>query len=71
MATISVVIPCHNPAGLLERVLAALELQTRQPDDLIVVDTASTDATCKVARAAGARVVFESLHGIWPAAAAG
>lgn len=71
MVTISVVIPCFNDARFLTKALAALAAQDRPPDEVIVVDNASTDASADVARAAGARVVSEPVHGIWPAAAAG
>ena len=71
MTIISVVIPSYNDADFLEVCLAALADQVRPPDEIIVVDNASTDATAAIARAAGARVVYEPLHGIWPAAAAG
>ncbi|MBC7442262.1 MAG: glycosyltransferase family 2 protein [Ramlibacter sp.] len=71
MATISVVIPCHNDAGLLSTCLAALAAQVRPAEEVIVVDNASTDATAETARAAGARIVSEPARGIWPAAAAG
>jgi glycosyltransferase involved in cell wall biosynthesis len=71
MVTISVVIPCYNDARFLQKALAALAAQERQADEVIVVDNASTDASAAVARAAGARVVYEPMHGIWPAAAAG
>lgn len=71
MTTISVVIPCFNDAGLLDAALAALARQQRAPDEVIVADNASTDATGDIARAAGARVVRVNQHGIWPAAAAG
>lgn len=71
MTTISVVIPAYNDALLLEQCLAALAGQVRPADEVIVVDNASTDATAAVARAAGARVVYEPVQGIWPAAATG
>lgn len=71
MSVISVVIPAFNDADLLASCLAALTLQTRPADEIIVVDNASTDATVEVARIAGARLVYEPLRGIWPAAAAG
>ncbi|TXN32299.1 glycosyltransferase family 2 protein [Lacisediminihabitans profunda] len=71
MTTISVVIPSYNDAPFLGVCLAALAVQTRLPDEVIVVDNASTDATAAVASAAGARVIVELAHGIWPAAAAG
>jgi glycosyltransferase involved in cell wall biosynthesis len=71
VATISVVIPCWNDAPLLAEALAALERQQRRADEILVVDNGSTDATAEVAAAAGARVVYEPVRGIWPAAAAG
>ncbi|WP_157008406.1 glycosyltransferase family 2 protein [Agromyces laixinhei] len=71
MGTISVVIPSLNDAVFLTVCLDALAKQTRRPDEIIVVDNGSTDASADVARAAGARVVHEPLRGIWPATAAG
>ena len=71
MTRVSVVIPCYNDAPFLEVVLAALAAQTRPADEVIVVDNASTDASARVARAAGAVLVVEPVHGIWPAAATG
>ncbi|HEY9366206.1 MAG TPA: glycosyltransferase family 2 protein [Agromyces sp.] len=71
MGTISVIIPSLNDADFLAVCLDALASQTRRPDEIIVVDNGSTDATTDVALAAGARVVREPLRGIWPATAAG
>jgi glycosyltransferase involved in cell wall biosynthesis len=71
VTSISVVIPCYNDAVMLQALLEALAGQLRPADEIIVVDNASTDATASVARAAGARVIHEPVHGIWPAAAAG
>lgn len=71
MTRISVVVPSYNDALLLRECLAALAVQTRPADDLIVVDNDSTDDTAQVARAAGARVVAEPIRGIFPATAAG
>lgn len=71
MGTISVIIPSLNDADFLAACLAALASQTRRPDEVIVVDNGSTDATTDVALTAGARVVHEPLRGIWPATAAG
>lgn len=71
MTTISVVIPSYNDADFLRVCLGALAGQLRPADEIVVVNNASTDATVAVALAAGARVVYEPFHGIWPAAAAG
>ncbi|WP_448809658.1 glycosyltransferase family 2 protein [Agromyces bauzanensis] len=68
---ISVVVPSYNDAVMLEQCLDALGRQTRPADEIVVVDNCSTDATVDVARAAGARVVTESLQGIPGATAAG
>lgn len=71
MGTISVVIPSRNDGTFLAVCLDALARQTRQADEVIVVDADSTDGTAAIARAAGARVVHQAELGIWPATAAG
>lgn len=71
MTTISVVIPALDDADLLTLCLAALAAQTRQADEIIVVDNGSTDSTPEIARLAGATVIVEPLRGIFPATAAG
>lgn len=68
---ISVVIPARDEEDRLPGCLASLAAQTRLPDEVVVVDNASDDATARLAAAAGARVVHEPELGIWPAAAAG
>lgn len=68
---VSVVIPARNDAEMLERCLASLAQQTRRPDEVVVVDNGSTDATRAVAEAAGARVVAEPIAGIPRASSAG
>jgi glycosyltransferase involved in cell wall biosynthesis len=67
--TVSVVIPVKDDDTELARCLAALAAQTRAPDEVIVVDNGSTDASASVARAAGARVEHCAEPGI-PAASA-
>jgi glycosyltransferase involved in cell wall biosynthesis len=69
--TISVVVPAYNDAVMLRRCLDALTHQMRLPDEIVVVDNGSTDATVDVARAAGARVVTEPHRGIPQATSAG
>jgi glycosyltransferase involved in cell wall biosynthesis len=71
VARISVVVPALNDSVMLARCLTALAAQTRQADEIVVVDNGSTDDTATVARTAGARVVAEPLRGIFPATAAG
>lgn len=68
---VSVVIPVKDDARLLERSLRDLGRQTHRPDEVIVVDNASSDDTAAVAGRYGARVVFESRAGIPAAASAG
>jgi glycosyltransferase involved in cell wall biosynthesis len=68
---ISVVIPVWNDAELLENCLAALAVQTRTPDEIVVVDNNSTDHSAKVAASYGARIVEQPVQGIAPASAAG
>ncbi len=71
VTSISVIIPVYNDAALLTVCLDALARQTRLPDEVIVVDNASTDASAHVAHSAGARVVFEPKRGVPAATSAG
>jgi glycosyltransferase involved in cell wall biosynthesis len=66
--TVSVVIPVKDDDTELRRCLRALHAQTLAPDEIIVVDNDSSDASPDVARAAGARVEHCARPGI-PAAA--
>lgn len=68
---ISVVIPVKDDDTELARCLRALARQTRPPDEVIVVDNRSTDASAGVARAHGARVVRCERPGIPAASAVG
>lgn len=69
--TVSVVIPVKDDARKLRHCLAALDRQVTAPHEVIVVDNASVDDSADVARAAGARVLFEARTGIGIASAAG
>jgi glycosyltransferase involved in cell wall biosynthesis len=71
MASISVVIPVLDDSAHLVVCLRALAAQTRQADEIIVVDNGSADDSAAVARSAGARVLHEPVRGIAPANAAG
>ena len=68
---ISVVIPVKDDDTELARCLRALAQQTRPADEIVVVDNGSTDASARVARAFGARLVRCETPGIPAASAAG
>jgi len=59
---VSVLIPVKNEAGNLPRCLDALAWA----DEIFVVDSNSTDATCKIAAGRGANVVQFEFSGTWP-----
>ena len=50
------VVPAYNEAGTVGRVVASMR-ENRPEFDVLVIDDGSTDATCREAAAAGARVV--------------
>src|SRR3954468_6356354 len=59
---VSVIIPCLNEEGTIERcVRAALDVMAEHGIDgeVVVADNASTDNSAELARKAGARVVHE------------
>lgn len=61
------VIPAHNEERFLPRTLESVQRAAAafgQPVEIIVVDNDSTDRTAEIARAAGARVVFEAVRKI-------
>lgn len=62
--TISVVIPAYNEEKYLPRTLDSLKKLDRKPDEIIVVDGGSTDATAAIARKLGATVMTVAHKGI-------
>lgn len=60
---LSIFVIAHNEADRIGRTLEAVRHLT---DDLVVVDSGSTDATVAVAEAHGARVVFNPWPGYGP-----
>jgi glycosyltransferase involved in cell wall biosynthesis len=61
----SIVIPAFNEEAYLGECLASIAAQDYPgPVEVIVVDNNSTDGTSRVARAAGATVLFEPVPGV-------
>jgi len=55
--TTSIVIRTLNEAEHLPALLASIDSQTLQPDELVLVDSGSTDATVAIAESAGCKIV--------------
>ena len=55
--SVSVILPTLNAAGEIAALLATLMDQTQPPEEILVVDSGSTDDTAELARAHGARVM--------------
>lgn len=63
--TISAIVCAYNEAAYLPACLHALLAQTRPPDEIIVIDNASSDNTGDLARAIpGVRVIHEPARGL-------
>ena len=63
--TLSVIVCAHNEAGYLGTCLHSLLAQSRPPDEIIVVNNDSSDATSDVAaRVEGVRVIDEPRRGL-------
>ncbi len=61
--TVAVVVPCRNEAAHIAALLDALAGQTRPPDQIIVVNDASTDATVEVVSARRPSLVLRVVEG--------
>ncbi len=62
---IAVIVCAHNEQGFLDACLRTLVAQQRPPDEIIVIDNASTDRTAEVASGVpGVRVVAEPRKGL-------
>lgn len=55
--SVSVIVPARDESATLPVLLATLAAQTRPPDEVIVVDDGSTDATAALAASLGATVL--------------
>lgn len=62
--TISLIIPAYNEEKYLPKTLESIAALTRKPDEFILIDGGSTDATPTIAREAGAKVVTIPHRGI-------
>ena len=63
--TISVIVCAYNEASYLPACLFSLLSQTRPPDEILVINNASTDETAELARRVpGVRVVDEAMKGL-------
>ena len=63
--TISVIVCAHNEEKFLAACLHSLLAQSRVPDEIILINNASTDRTGEVARAiSGVRVIDEQRKGL-------
>ena len=45
--TVGLVIVSYNAAAYIGRALAAVAAQTRPPDEVVIIDNASSDGTCR------------------------
>ena len=54
---VCVVIPAYNAAATIARAIASTRAQTPPPDEILVVDDASTDATAALAESLGATTI--------------
>ena len=57
MATVSIIIRALNEAEHLPALYAGIASQTRQPDQVMLVDSGSTDTSVAISEAAGADIV--------------
>ncbi|MCI5146263.1 MAG: glycosyltransferase, partial [Candidatus Electrothrix sp. AR3] len=48
--TVSLIIPTWNGEQWLNDLLSMLEQQTRVPDEILIVDSGSSDATCAIVK---------------------
>ena len=54
---LSVIIPTYNAEPYIKKLLEVLSFQTQKIDEIIVIDSSSSDGTVEIAKSFGARVV--------------
>ena len=57
MATVSIIIRALNEAAHLPALFEGIAAQTRQPEQVVLVDSGSTDESVAISQAAGADIV--------------
>jgi glycosyltransferase involved in cell wall biosynthesis len=62
MPTITAVLSCYNAAAFIAEAISSVQRQTRQVDEILVVDDCSTDDSAAIARALGVRVVSTGMN---------
>jgi glycosyltransferase involved in cell wall biosynthesis len=62
MNQISVIIPAFNAAATLAEALSSVLNQTRPPDEIIVINDGSTDATAEIARATPGVLLLQQVN---------
>src|SRR5260370_37521003 len=60
---VSVIIPNYNYARVLRQCLRAVQAQTYQPIEIVLVDDCSTDDSVAVAESLGVRVISPPSNG--------
>lgn len=61
---ISVIIPAYNEEKYIARCLESLMIQTKKPDEILVIDNNSTDKTLEIVRKYPVRIVHEQKQGM-------
>ena len=59
---IGLYIPCYNVKGKIEEVLSAVFAQTLLPDEVVVVDDASTDNTAEIAKKYNVKIFLHNQN---------
>lgn len=66
MDAVSVVIPTMNRLDMLKKVLASIEKQSVQPEEIVIVDGGSTDGTVEYVTSLRGNVIYLRQDGKYP-----
>ena len=67
MTTVSVIVPAYNAAESFAECLEALFSSSRAPNEVIVYDDASTDATTEIAKSYSVKLLSTGIGPVGPA----